>query len=433
MEKVICLLAAMIVTMSSLAKAEAIYFADPNLKVAVEANLDVTNPSPVDMLELISLDANGMELYDLTGLEYALNLEVLNLYNNDISNIFPISELTNLTHLNLLSNPLDTPSYCTHLPLVISNNPGIFILNDIDPNPLAYDCWTSFCDLSVFASQWLETDCYGANDWCLGADFDLFGEVDFHDFAIFAAYWVGNVKTKIIAHRGASYIAPENTVVSVMLSWQKGSDAAEIDVRLSSDNQIVVIHDSTTARTTGGIDLLVSDTNSAILRSLDVGSWKGAEYAGEKIPFLDEIIDTVPSNRKLFIEIKAGIGTIEPLIKDTIVSSGKMSQMVIISFQLNALINSRLLMPEVPAYWLIYGVTDEQDKLALIQTAHDNGLDGLAVHQAMVTESFAQAVLSAGQKLYVWTVDSDSVAIWLVELGLDGIITNRPGWIRDRL
>ena len=166
---------------------------------------------------------------------------------------------------------------------------------------------------------------------------------------------------------------------------------------------------------------------------LDVGSWKDPEYAGEKIPFLYEIIDTVPANRKLFIEIKAGAGTIESLIRDDIISSGKMSQMVIISFQLTALINSKQLMPDVPAYYLKYGVTDEQEKLTLIQTVQNNGLDGLAVHQGMITETFAQAVFDAGQKLYVWTVDSDSKAIELLELGVDGIITNRPGWIRDRL
>ena len=106
--------------------------------------------------------------------------------------------------------------------------------------------------------------------------------------------WLGDVKTEIIAHRGASYIAPENTVASTILAWQKGADAVEIDVYLSSDDQVVVIHDSTTNRTTGGTnDLVVSNTTSTVLRSLDVGSWRGSKYAGAKIPFLHEIIDAV--------------------------------------------------------------------------------------------------------------------------------------------
>jgi len=436
MKRIICLLVVMVAAISSFAKADVVYFADLNLKTAVEDKLEVSDPSADDMLGLISLDANDMGLYDLTGLEYADNLEVLNLRHNNISDVFPISALTNLTNLNLLANPLNTPSYCTHLPLIIGNNPGIALFYNIDPNPLAYDCWTSLDELSIFVSQWLEAECSQANDWCYGADLDMLEGVDLYDHAVFAEHWVGNINTGIIAHRGASYIAPENTVASTVLGWKKGADAVEIDVHLSSDNQIVVIHDSTTGRTAGegdANDLTVSNTISTVLRTLDVGSWKGSEYAGEKIPFLNEIIDTVPANRKLFIEIKAGAGTIEPLIENAIDNSGKRLQMVIISFQLTALTNSKQAMPDVPAYYLKYGVTDEQEKLALIQTVQDEGLDGLAVHHGMITETFVQAVFDAGQKLYVWTVDSDSTAIELLEFGVDGIITNRPGWIRERL
>ena len=78
---------------------------------------------------------------------------------------------------------------------------------------------------------------------------------------------------EIIAHRGASYLAPENTLASVKLGWQKDADV-EVDVYLSKDNRIVVIHDSTTKRTSGGTDLKVSESDSQELRKLDVGSFK---------------------------------------------------------------------------------------------------------------------------------------------------------------
>ena len=107
---------------------------------------------------------------------------------------------------------------------------------------------------------------------------------------------------EIIAHRGASYLAPENTRASVMMGWEKKADV-EVDVHLSQDNRIVVIHDSTTKRTTNQ-DLKVSETPSDVLHHLDAGSFKGEQFAGEPIPFLADIIDTIPPPKKLFVEIK---------------------------------------------------------------------------------------------------------------------------------
>src|SRR5690554_1092376 len=95
-----------------------------------------------------------------------------------------------------------------------------------------------------------------------------------------------------IAHRGASYLAPENTVAAANLAWELGADAVEVDVYLASDNQVVVIHDKDTKRTAGGSNnMVIRNTPSLVLRNLDVGRWKGEKYTGEKIPFLSEIIE----------------------------------------------------------------------------------------------------------------------------------------------
>jgi len=109
---------------------------------------------------------------------------------------------------------------------------------------------------------------------------------------------------EIIAHRGASYLAPENTMASVMLGWEKGADV-EVDIHLSKDERILVSHDSSTKRT-GKIDLNIKETTSLELRKLDVGSFKSEKYANEQIPFLADVIDTIPPGRKLYIEIKCG-------------------------------------------------------------------------------------------------------------------------------
>jgi glycerophosphoryl diester phosphodiesterase len=240
---------------------------------------------------------------------------------------------------------------------------------------------------------------------------------------------------EIIAHRGASYLAPENTAASVLLGWQKAADV-EVDVHLSKDNRIVVIHDASTERTAGP-DLKVRETTCQELRKLDVGRFKTEEFAGERIPFLADILKTIPPRRKLYVEIKCG-KEILPLLRELIIQSGNMSQIVIIGFDLETVALSKELI-DVPIYWLKGTDKDEETEQwiphdpKLVQTAEDKGLDGLDVHYAGVTEEFARAVKTSGQKLYVWTVDDPEEAMRLVKLGVDGITTNRPDWLREQL
>jgi len=240
---------------------------------------------------------------------------------------------------------------------------------------------------------------------------------------------------EIIAHRGASYLAPENTMASVMLGWKKEADV-EVDIHLSKDNRILVIHDASTKRT-GEIDLKVEETTSQELRNLDVGRFKAEEFAGEQIPFLADIIETIPLGRKLYVEIKCEKEVL-PILRKLIIESGKMPQIVIIGFDLETVAISKELI-DVPTYWLkgTEKVKETEEWIPhdpqLVQIAKNKGLDGLDVHYAGVTKEFADAVKASGQKLYVWTVDKPEEAIRLVELGVDGITTNRPGWLREQL
>ena len=240
---------------------------------------------------------------------------------------------------------------------------------------------------------------------------------------------------EIIAHRGASYLAPENTMASVTLGWEKNADV-EVDVHLSRDNRIVVIHDASTKRITG-TDLKVKETNSEELRKLDYGSFKGQEFANERMPFLDDVLKTIPPERKLYIEIKCG-KEILPFLSQTIIESGKISQIVIIGFDIEVVTSSKQLIG-VPTYWLrgTKKVKETEQWIPhdpeLIQTVKDKGLDGLDVHYAGVTKEFVDAVKAAGQKLYVWTVDDPDEAKRLVRLGVTGITTNRPEWLREQL
>src|SRR4051794_3938882 len=100
-------------------------------------------------------------------------------------------------------------------------------------------------------------------------------------------------RVEVIAHRGASHDAPENTLAAIKLAWQQEADAAEFDLHLSRDGKLVVIHDADTRRV-AGVDKRVAEQTLAELRRLDVGAWKGPRFAGERIATLEEVLATVP-------------------------------------------------------------------------------------------------------------------------------------------
>ena len=109
---------------------------------------------------------------------------------------------------------------------------------------------------------------------------------------------------EIQAHRGASYDAPENTLVSAKLAWKNRADAVELDIRPTKDNGLVVIHDADTKRTTG-VAGKIEEMTLAQIQALDAGSWKGAKFAGEKIPTFDEFLAIIPEGGKLLVELKS--------------------------------------------------------------------------------------------------------------------------------
>ena len=261
----------------------------------------------------------------------------------------------------------------------------------------------------------------------------------FITYGLFCLFIVGvsgcTKSVEIIAHRGASYIAPENTMASVKLGWEKDADV-EVDVYLTTDNKIVATHDKTTERT-AVTDVNVAESSSGELRKLDVDSFKSDQYAGEKIPFLADIVETIPPGRKLYVEIKCG-QEILPYLRELLAQSGKMSRIVIIAFDLETVTMSKELI-DVPTYWLkgTEKIKETEQWIPhdpqLVQTVKDKGLDGLDVHYAGVNKEFVNAVKASGQKLYVWTVDEPEEAIRLIKLGVDGITTNRPEWLREQL
>ncbi len=137
----------------------------------------------------------------------------------------------------------------------------------------------------------------------------------------------------IVAHRGASHEAPENTLAAFRLAWVRGADAVEGDFYLTSDGKIVCIHDKTTKRVAPDQpELTVAKSTLEQLRQMDVGHWKDAKFAGEQIPTLEEVLAIVPQRKRIFVEIKCGPEIVPELRKQLAASGLTNEQIVIIAF-----------------------------------------------------------------------------------------------------
>jgi glycerophosphoryl diester phosphodiesterase len=243
---------------------------------------------------------------------------------------------------------------------------------------------------------------------------------------------------EIIGHRGASYDAPEITLPSVKLGFEQGADAVEVDVYLSKDGKVVAIHDADTKRV-AGVDRKVVDQTAAELAALDAGLWKGAQFKGTKIPLLSEVLELVPSGKTLVIEIKCG-SEILPELERVLDASGKRDQTLLIAFGYDVIVDAKKAMSDRPAFWLYgfsasekkrYSVTGLDD---LIQRAKDANADGLDLkYNGPFDKAFVDELGAAGMKLYVYTVNDPKDAKRLEAMGVAGITTDRPGWMREQL
>lgn len=236
---------------------------------------------------------------------------------------------------------------------------------------------------------------------------------------------------KIIAHRGASYAAPENTLTSFRLGLAHGADGIELDIRLSADGLVVVMHDADTGRTADK-KYAVCDTPYSVLGGLDAGGWKRAEYRGERIPLLSDVLDILPEDREIYIEIKCGAEIIEPLAEVLSKYDGMSGRAVLFGFDYEVLC---LVSAEFPAYrclWIgefgynIPKTADMYDKA--LQMVLDGGFAGFSTKSdhKHVTEMKNRL---GGMMLNVWTVDSAQDAQFYRGLEISSLSTNRPDMI----
>lgn len=229
----------------------------------------------------------------------------------------------------------------------------------------------------------------------------------------------------IIAHRGASGYAPENTLAAVKLALEQKCDGIEIDVQLTKDNEIVVCHDWDVDRTTDGTGK-IKDLTLKEIKKLDAGSWFDKRFKGEKIPLLEEVLQLVPNSIFLNIEIKAKATDergLEKKVADILRKYDRINNTVISSFNHYSLKRAKEVLPDIKI-----GILYEAYIIKPVEYILDNFEDMYSLHPCCdyVGEEFVKVVKESNLKIYVWTVNDTSTADWLNKLGIEGIITNYP-------
>lgn len=243
----------------------------------------------------------------------------------------------------------------------------------------------------------------------------------------------------IVAHRGASHDAPENTLASIALGWAQEADLLEIDVRLTRDGAVVLLHDDTFARTAGH-PAAPQMLDLAEIRHLDAGVWKAPHYVGQKVPTLPEALAAVPADKGILIEIKCGAEIVPALQRHLAQAVLPPERVHLICFDHEVLCAAKAALPHLKALFLAGGTTPEgrprplSDLDALIAAAREANFDGLDLGDDWpIDAAFVRRVHAAGLLLHIWTVNDGARARELVAAGVDGITTDRPGWLRKQL
>ena len=239
----------------------------------------------------------------------------------------------------------------------------------------------------------------------------------------------------IVAHRGASLDAPENTLPAFNLAWKLGADAVEGDFLLSKDGHIVCVHDKETKKVADQ-NLEVVQSTLKELEALDVGSWKHEKFRGTSIPTLPQVFATLPKEGKIYVEVKCGPEIVPALIKEIQRSGLRDEQVILICFNAEVIREFKKVRANHKAYWLCHfrkkkGVISPSIKKVL-QTLKNIGADGLDSHYS-IPEEYSQAVLDAGYEWHVWTVNETALAKELKNRGVASITTDRPKLIADNL
>jgi glycerophosphoryl diester phosphodiesterase len=256
-------------------------------------------------------------------------------------------------------------------------------------------------------------------------------------------------KPMIVAHRGSSAQAPENTLPAFQLAWKQGADAIETDLQLTKDGHIVCFHDKDTKRVNGQ-QLAIADATLEELRQLDMGgiqpqdcgralrAWSSDQYKGTRIPTIAEVFATVPAGKKIFIEIKCGPEIIDPLLRELASSGLTPDQVVVIGFDSALLKSLKDRDPKWQVAWLCSFEKRANGKpqnapARVLKTLNDMRAHALMSGRGDVDKGLLDKIRAAGMEHYVWTINDPKLGPTYKAQGVDAIITDLPAEMRAAL
>ena len=232
----------------------------------------------------------------------------------------------------------------------------------------------------------------------------------------------GESDAQVVAHRGAATWAPENTLAAVERAIADGADFVEIDVQETADGRVVVFHDDSFKRL-AGLDLNIWDATWEQLQDVDIGSWFAPEFADQRVPSLEQVLEMARGNVKVNIELKyyGHEVRLEDRVVEIVDEMEMGSEIVVMTFDYAVVQDLMARRPE----W----------KIGLLSAVAVGDLsrvdaDFLAVSNRMATSAFVRAAHGAGKDVMVWTVYDPVTAFAMIARGADALIADDPAMIR---
>lgn len=232
-----------------------------------------------------------------------------------------------------------------------------------------------------------------------------------------------NQPVAVIAHRGASATAPENSLAAFRLAVEQGADFVELDVQESADGEVLVVHDADLMKL-GGNPMKIWETEAAAIRGVDIGSRVGPQFSGERVPTLAEALAVVKGRSRVIIELKSygHDQRLEERVVEIVEAAEMVDDCVTMSLDHDMVRKMKRIRPTWRAGVLVAKAIGDLTHL---------GADFVAVEARMATRPFVMKAHRAEQEVYVWTVNDPAWMLAAMSRGVDGLITDKPDLARE--
>lgn len=234
-------------------------------------------------------------------------------------------------------------------------------------------------------------------------------------------------RVELIGHRGAAGHAPENTFAAFDRGLELSVDGLETDIRTTKDGVLVLLHDTTVDRTTDGSGA-VAELTWREVRRLDAGSWFGQQYAGQRVPRLDEFLDRYGGRTTLRLELK--IAGVEQKVLRLLEERELLASSIITSFILDSLRRVKELLPEAHTAYLFGGSTFDR---GVVAEAREVGAQQIAPRANLLTPDMVRYARDQGLAVWAWGVRDRGLLRHALGAGVGGLTLDYPEWLDEEL